>query len=306
METKVNKEKWLKALANLRVDRKKNNIAPHKPLLLLVLAELAEQGKIADPILPLTGELVFRFLAFWGVVAERRHQKPDISLPFYHLNSSGIWTPLDETGLPTTDRRRVFAARFDDEFLACLHDAEFRQQMRRILIAAYFTAPGERAALYDLVGLPTPPDDAVKADAKLYKEDRERGREARFRLTVVPAYNYTCALTGYRLVTVSAGSIVDAAHIHQFADSRNNDPRNGIALCKNAHWMFDVGLWSIDDDYRVVVASHRFHETGAEALRLGRIAGRRIQLPQDREFWPDRVNLDWHRKHRLNTGRIEA
>ena len=57
----------------------------------------------------------------------------------------------------------------------------------------------------------------------------------------------------YRLVTIDSGSIVEAAHIHQFADSRNNHPRNGIALCKNAHWMFDEGLWSLDDDYRVLI-----------------------------------------------------
>ncbi len=148
MKTAVNKEKWLKALANLRVDRKKDNIAPHKPLLVLVLAEL-----------------VFRFLAFWSVVAERRTQKPDISLPFYHLHSSGIWTPLDETGSPTTNRRRVAAARLDEDVLACLHDAGFRHQARRVLIATFFTSPGERAALYDLVGLSVPPDDIVKADA---------------------------------------------------------------------------------------------------------------------------------------------
>ena len=55
-----------------------------------------------------------------------------------------------------------------------------------------------------------------------------RGREARFRLTVLPAYNYTCTLTGYRCVIVNVGSIVDAAHIHQFADSRNNQPQNGL------------------------------------------------------------------------------
>ena len=95
-----------------------------------------------------------------------------------------------------------------------------------------------------------PPDDLVKADARLFAVARERGREARFRLTVVPAYNYTCALTGYRLTTVGSGSIVDAAHIHQFSDSRNNHPQNGIALCENAHWLFDQGLWSLTDDYR--------------------------------------------------------
>jgi hypothetical protein len=101
---------------------------------------------------------------------------------------------------------------------------------------------------------------------------------ARFRLTVVPAYDYTCALTGYRCVTVAAGSIVDAAHIHQFANSRNNHPQNGIALCKNAHWMFDAGLWSLDDNYRVIVAPDRFNEAGAVAYLLNRMAGRRKLL----------------------------
>jgi len=35
-------EKWLKVAANLRVDRK-DNIAPYKPLLLLVVAELVHE-----------------------------------------------------------------------------------------------------------------------------------------------------------------------------------------------------------------------------------------------------------------------
>ncbi len=290
-------EKWLKVAANLRVDRK-DNIAPHKPLLLLVVAELAEQGKL-EPILPLTGELVFRFLAFWTVVANRRSQKPNIRLPFYHMRSDGCWTPLNENGEPTLERMHAAAVRFDESFLAFLHDAAFRKQLRRVLIARYFTDPAERAALYDLVSLPVPPDDVVKADAKLYAESRERGREARFRLTVVPAYNYTCALTGYRCVTADAGSIVDAAHIHQFADSRNNHPQNGLALSKNAHWMFDAGLWSMDDDYRVIVAKDRFDEAGNEACLLNRFAGRRVALPSKRDFWPDRTHLAWHRQHRF-------
>jgi putative restriction endonuclease len=293
-------EKWLTIAANLRVDRK-HNIAPHKPLLLLVVAELGEQGKL-EPILPLTGELVFRFLVFWTVVANRRPQKPNIRLPFYHMHSDGCWTPLSENGEPTFERMRVAAARFDETFLACLHDPSFRKQLRRVLIARYFTDPSERTALYDLVALPVPPDDVVKADAKLYEESRERGREARFRLTVVPAYNYTCALTGYRLVTVDAGSIVDAAHIHQFADSQNNHPQNGLALCKNAHWMFDAGLWSLDNDFRVVVAKNRFHEAGDAAFLLKRKAGQRVHLPDTHDYWPDKAHLAWHREHKFSAG----
>jgi len=292
-------EKWLKVAANLRVDRK-DNIAPHKPLLLLVVAELAEQAKL-EPILPLTGELVFRFLAYWTVVANRRSQKPNIRLPFYHTRSDGCWTPLNEHGEPTLERMRAAAARFDESFLSCLHDPTFRNQLRRVLIARYFTDPAERTALFALVGLPVPSDDVVKADAKLYTESQERGREARFRLTVVPAYNYTCALTGYRCVTADAGSIVDAAHIHQFADSRNNHPQNGLALSKNAHWMFDAGLWSLTDDFRVIVAaSDHFSEDGSECFLLRRVAGRRVDLPTDPNCWPAREHLNWHRLNKLS------
>ena len=289
-------EKWLKVISNLRVDRK-GTIAPHKPLLLLVLAELAEQGKLTDKILFLTGELVFRFLAYWTVVAERRSQRPDIRLPFYHMRSDGCWTPLDESGRPTLERRRAVAAEMDDTFLTCVNDPEFRVQMRRILIAKYFTDFAERAALFQLVGLPVPPDAIVKEDARLYEAARERGREARFRLTVVPAYNYTCALTRYRLVTVDSGSIVEAAHIHQFSNSRNNHPRNGMALSKNAHWMFDEGLWSVDDEYRVLIDPKRFDESGANEMLLARRANTPILLPANPHFWPDKIHLAWHRKH---------
>ena len=155
-------QRWLKVAANLRVDRK-HTIAPHKPLLLLVIADLAEVGNLTSTHLPLNGELAFRFLAFWAVVAGRRSQRPDIRLPFYHMHSDGCWLPLDERGNLAPERRRAVAAQLDESFFACLQDAGFRKQVRRVLIARYFADPGERAALYGLVRLPIPPDDVVKS-----------------------------------------------------------------------------------------------------------------------------------------------
>jgi len=298
MSASNRQERWLKIVSNLRVDRK-DNIAPHKPLLLLVITDLAEEGSLTSPQLPLTGELVYRFLTFWTVVAQRRSQRPDIRLPFYHMQSDGCWVPFDEEGKPAQERRRMVGARLDKDFFACLSDGGFRKHLRRILIARYFTDPHERAALYGLVRLPVPPDDVVKADARLYEAALEQGREARFRLTIVPAYNYTCALTGYRCVTVDAGSIVDAAHIHQFASSRNNHPQNGIALCKNAHWLFDQGLWSLTDNFRVIVASDGFYESGDEAMLLQNMEGKQIHLPVDRNYRPEKTYLKWHREHKL-------
>jgi putative restriction endonuclease len=291
---------WLDRLAHLKVDRAKGDPAPHKPLLLLVVLELAEQGQLPAEVLPLTPELAFRFCTYWSIVARRRKRRPDVRFPFYHLKSAGVWTPLTEAGKPAENRGEARSARLPADLVAFARDPAFREQARRILIAKYFPAD-ERANLYALVGLPVPSDEQVTQDANYQPpvDAQKQGREARFRLLVVGAYNYTCALTRYRLTTISGSSIVDAAHIHQFADSRNNDPRNGLALSKNAHWLFDNGLWTLTDEHRVVVAEGQFAEGGSEHHLLKQYQGEKILLPADPAFHPDPRHLAWHRSKRF-------
>jgi putative restriction endonuclease len=132
-----------------------------------------------------------------------------------------------------------------------------------------------------------------------HESSYQSGRDVRFRLDIVAAYNYTCALTGYRVTTIDGASIIDAAHIHQFSESRNNDPKNGIALCKNAHWMFDQGLWSLDDDYRIIVSHGSFDEEAHNQMSLNDFHGSRIALPSNPKLWPDPQHLAWHRENKL-------
>ncbi len=290
-------EQWLGKLTRLRVDRARADPAPHKPLLLLVILELAEQGHLPADILPLTPELAFRFCTYWSIVAHRRTQRPDVRYPFHHLKSDGTWSPLTEDGKPSPDRSLTRFARMPADFVAFAKDPMARERARRILIAKYFQ-PQERIALYSLVGLPVPSEDEIAGDQQYKPEDEpvNKGREARFRLNIVAAYNYTCALTGYRLTTITGSSIVEAAHIHRFSDSRNNDPRNGLALSQNAHWLFDNGLWTLSDDYRVITAEGHFHEAGSDQKLLRDYHGERIHLPADRTQWPNPIHLAWHRK----------
>ena len=137
----------------------------------------------------------------------------------------------------------------------------------------------------------------MDANYKSPEDAQKQGREARFRINIVSAYKYTCALTRYRLTTIAAGSIVEAAHIHAFSDSRNNDPRNGLALCRNAHWLFDEGLWTLTDEYRVVVAVTRFSEDSPNQKALREFHGQKILLPSDQRHWPNPIHIAWHRKN---------
>jgi putative restriction endonuclease len=77
---------------------------------------------------------------------------------------------------------------------------------------------------------------------------------------------------------------------------------NGIALFKNAHWLFDNGLWSIGDDYTVLVAERHFAEAGDAAFLLARMQGRKITLPANSSHRPAPPHLAWHRNHRFLGG----
>jgi putative restriction endonuclease len=293
-------EQWLGKLARLKVDKARRDPAPHKPLLLLVVLELAEESPAFGEVLPLTPELAFRFCTYWGIVAHRRTQAPDVRYPLYHLRSDGFWTPFGEDGKPALDRKFTRYAVIPSDLVLLMKDPAWRDQARRILIGKYFE-PAERVALYALVGMPVPSEDEIARDAAYVAPGvtSKPGREARFRLNIVAAYNYTCALTGYRLTTIGGASIVDAAHIHQFADSRNNDPRNGLALCKNAHWLFDNGLWTLSDDYRVIIAEGCFAEDGTDQKLLRDYHGQRVHLPGDPALWPNPLHVAWHRRKRF-------
>ena len=291
---------WLGKLAKLNPDKATGDPAPHKPLLLLVVLDLAQEGLLPPKTLPLTPELASRFLSYSRVVAYRRSQPLDIRYPFYHLRGNGIWTPRDEKFEKPTHRKLARYAEMPSDFVRFACDPASRERARKLIIAKYFR-PSEQIALYEIIGLPIPSSIEIEEHAKFQSaEDALNvGREAKFRIRILALYDYTCALTGYRLTTVTGVSIVDAAHIHQFANSRNNELGNGIALSKNAHWLFDKGLWTISDDYRVIVAQTRFAESGKPDLLLGNYQGTQLRLPQDRNFWPNPVHVAWHRRSKF-------
>jgi hypothetical protein len=151
--------------------------------------------------------------------------------------------------------------------------------------------------LHQLVGIESPGDDVVRADAEWFqmRSDAARKRDARFSLRVLPAYNFTCALTRYQLVSVDGKTAMDAAHIHQYEKGGPDDPRNGLALSKTAHGLFDRGFWSIENDYTVLVKVDRFDEAGGADQLLKRRMNQTIHLPVNRQAWPGHEYLAWHR-----------
>jgi putative restriction endonuclease len=275
--------------------------APHKPLLLLSLLDMAETGEVTSAAFTRSPGLVLRFRTYGSITTARWQTRLDIRMPLFYLSRQGFWEPftaeMQRAGSPET----CAVCEMNPEFYELLSDAGFRLKARMVLVSKYFELE-ERLALFESLGLQTG-SDGVASAARVMEESVEaakrKGRSARFAVRVVSEYRFTCALTGYRCLTSEGVTIVDAAHIEPWSKTQNDDPANGLALSKNAHWMFDEGLWTAGDDLRVVVGGNRFTESGPEAFKLCSFAGRYLQFDPAAKLRPDR---EFFRRHRQSHG----
>lgn len=273
--------------------------APHKPLMLLALLDLAESGELPSRAFTRSPGLALRFRSYGSIVTDRWPTRLDLRMPFYHLSTQNFWEPLTTEMHRARSPESCAVCEMHPEFFALLADASFRLKARMILVSRYF-APEERIAFFETLGLQTGGRDETTT-ARVLEDAEEsakrKGRCARFAVRVVSEYRFTCALTGYRCLTSDSATIVDAAHIEAWATTQNDNPENGLALSKNAHWMFDEGLWSVDEDFRIVVAANRFTENGPEALKLASFAGRHLQFDPSATLRPAPEILKRHRHY---------
>lgn len=76
------------------------------------------------------------------------------------------------------------------------------------------------------------------------------------------------------------------------------------ALCQNVHWLFDVGLWSLDDDDRGIGAETAFDKDSPDQTPLKQMVGRRIRRPRKGRHWLLITNLAahwWQHANRVRT-----
>lgn len=296
--------------------------APHKPVLLLSILQLIEQGLIRQNRIFITPELVSTFKDFWQLLVHTPHT-PNFALPFYHLRSEPFWhlvvKPGHDIALTKSHSIRSFSAlkeavawaEFDGELFSLLQEKESREIFRITLLERYFkeqrNAPIQAVTPY-LFQLE---EEILNENAEEYraryeqlqhqlkKEELEEEtfiRDGAFKKVIANLYQHTCSVSGLRVTATENISMIDGCHIKPWSISHDDTATNGIALCPNLHRAFDRGLVSLDDDYRLILSPH-FSEVDGSPYQIGQFAGQQVKLPELSKYYPSQENLAYHRQH---------
>lgn len=294
---------WLPRLYSLRRDKCRTHERPHKPVLILAILDLLDQGKLHQNQVPFDDALIQTFRRYFDAV--RHHDdKPTIENPYYFLSGDGFWTiqkpgdaPLYQVGNasspPSIGTLRQTAGRFDPQLWQLMQDPASRAQLREALVTRYF--PDRRQRISALAN-----PQEVRHDAQI-NESFEVARSSAFRQTVLELYDFMCAACGMRVRLNDGFSLVDAAHIIPFTESRDDNPSNGLALCPNHHRAMDrfliapcpdpqhkAGVWRI---------SSRLDDRKDIRRDLVGLSGRPVMEPSEPMFLPALPSLRWREQH---------
>lgn len=273
---------------------------PHKPTMLLTVLDAISLG-IATPFrIEWSDWLRQRFASYFEVVRSSNDNCTPEN-PFYYLKGDGFWIPIRADmseerplGAPPSVADAGFGwvfARFTPDWALIVSDKTARGAMREAILARYF--PANREQLAALIHEEAGGDPIIQETV---------GRSAAFRRQVLEIYDYQCCACGLRIwIPERELSFVDAAHVVPFAESHNDHPSNGIALCKNHHWAMDQRLIAPDAErvWRISNEIDSRRSKGEEELL--KLSGQKMLLPIEAAYAPEARGLTW-RFSRLRSG----
>ncbi len=291
--------------------------APHKPVFLLALADWFEENPTTSHTIPFDEKLITCFRENWELlVSQETYTGMLIVQPFFFLKSEGFWQPVFGNGqhmyTQVKSIKRLYethaGGRLSDDAFRCYQNPVDRELIRMKLLDAYFPetkrryieAKGMDGLILDIEADVLKEPSYTPRYGRTVKGMKEREgyiRDQKFADNLLYHYQYTCCITG---LWVADATMVDACHIKPHALCGINSLDNGLALCPNLHHAFDGGMFSLTDDYHVIVSEKLVEADTAYSLK--KLDGRKIRLPKKEKYWPGREWVRWQRESKIKLG----
>ncbi|MFG1481472.1 HNH endonuclease [Halobacteriovorax sp. HFRX-2_2] len=124
-------------------------------------------------------------------------------------------------------------------------------------------------------------------------ETRDNSLQTTFRSQALFHYKHQCAIKKTS-ITHENKYCLDAAHIVPWSKGGTFHVANSLLLSKDLHWAFDLGLFSISDEYKVVLSSKV--DQDSPLAKYNKVS---ISVPSNANAQPLKEALKWHRENIL-------
>lgn len=288
----MNKSELLEKISHINVCRSGDQRSPHKPLLLLLsLARIQQNKKRLMRFDQIETRLV-RLLAEFGSISAKNTPQ----LPYWHLQSEGIWEIPNPIGILTLSgsvskkflrENRVQAGFTQETFQLLNNDEDLIEQVAMLLLHSHFPQSLHQDIL-DEAGL-----DLEALGQTDYTYQKKRKRDPRFRRRILEVYDYRCAICNFSVRMENTPIALEAAHIKWFQVGGPDEETNGLALCSLHHKLLDHGALAISPEHTIIVSDQVNGHAGFEEWILN-FYGKKIRQPRKMIYAPKSEFLDWH------------
>jgi putative restriction endonuclease len=274
---------------NLRIWKRGKDVAPHKPLLLLILAARAANGEPNRLAFKDVSDKLTQLLKEFGPGRKTHHPEH----PFWHLQGDMFWKVQTEGGFPPLKsgaspskgnliKYKATGSLDDDLWQSLSTNAAERAEFISSLLHEYWPET-LHPALRDAIGL---------EEAGLIQRV-SRKRDPQFRDAVLMAYRWECAVCGFDARLGGNPLGLQAAHLRWHAYQGPDEIANGLALCAFHHLALDSGAIGISRELTLLVSAELSGSRGLEEL-IYPFEGKPLRQPQPGMPRLAEAHIDWH------------
>ncbi len=280
-------------IENIKPWKRGDERAPHKPFLILYALGQWQRGKRKLAYFEHEEALKDLFRDFGP------DRKPTMANPFTRLITDGIW---DVQANKLIDRRVTYS---DKDLRSTRAEGSFTPEVSNLLnnnpnlisqVAEQVLEMHFPESLHESLLLAA----GIQMGAETKKLSKS-SRDPNFRNQVLEAYERKCAVCNYQIRRDDTLVGIEAAHIkwHQFKGP--DVVQNGVALCSLHHKLYDFGLFTITEDFRLKVSTKA---NGNESFHdwLLRFNDQTINRPQSKNFYPEPEYINWQVKEVFKGG----
>lgn len=270
------------SIKKLAIWKKGDQRAPHKPLLVLYSLGQIQNGQPRLLQYEQVSKDLKELLIEFGPLRRSYHPEE----PFVRLTRDGIWELDKNVNLSNPSNRLLIQEEVKGGFSQEVYNLLMKNKEQILELAQIILDQHFPNSIHE---------DILESVGLNFEIIKRKKRDPAFRERILRAYGFKCAICGFNVRLANSLVGVEAAHIKWHQAGGPDVEENGLALCSLHHKLFDRGVFTINNERRMIVSQNAHGTNGFDEWLL-RYHGSVIKEPIEIIYQPKLNFIHWHVK----------